>query len=451
MIEDYDKLFPQYSAKNHNKQSFPIQFSPISHPNAYLWFVDSEIDKQLAESFNKLNNSSQLSQTQSSQLSQTQSSQLSQTQSSQFKNINIVVELTAKNIHQDKFVNWELKKIREDRFSDFIAGGYFGNFYKFAETSWHNIINPFKLEYLWNPKNTYFQQSRDETFKSALAMNSIIKGIMFKEIAPDKIYIEKGYKKIVSLLDLACGRGADLNRYFSGFTQIVGIDNDIDALAEFARRRFGRFFESNKQLQESNKQNKYYQIINTIHTDLNNVYIQTVNILKSMNLPIKYDAIVCNFAIHYFDIGNIVKLVAELLKPGGRFGFTCFDGAKIVELFKENKLDYSDSWRRMDKSGLNVRYEIKKMFHSNMLEKHSQKIMVKLPFTTELYEEDLVNIDEVIRMFDGRDIKIGLKTRKSFKDFLAEVQEENPTIYKNLEPADIEFNSLYEYVILEKR
>lgn len=405
VIDGYEIIFPQYSIKHRggiqirpsggSSSVFPIQFSPISFPSAYLYYAEqNDLDSK-------------------------------------------IVELSAEHVSAGKPVPWHLENIREDRQIDVSAGGYFGNFYKIAESSWQNILNPFTIDQLWKPKVVYFRQTKDVSFKPATAMNSIIKSFMFDQLAPT-IKFEHDTKKIITLLDIAAGRGADLVRYSNaGFTNIVAIDTDQHALAELARRRYEIKF------------SKHPPVINTLHIDINKVYQTVIDNLELLGLPLQYDAISCNFAIHYLNVSNLAKLVSVLLKSGGRFGFTCLDGARVIEAFNKENVNFGESWRRMDETNTNVKYEIKKMFHSTALEKNGQLIKVRVPFSDELYEENLVNIDEVISVFEKN--KLLLKVRKHFSDFLGDVEAENPVITKKLDPADIEYNGLYEFVILEKK
>jgi len=403
VMDNYHQVLPQFSNKygpvaNANG-SFPMQFSPASYNKAYLWYTDED----------KYNMK--------------------------------IVELSvddkfSKSLSKGLNVPWKLIKIRDDRQLDVDAGSYFGNAYHVADSVWQNVINPFPIESLWTPNNVYFQEDKDPVYNAPTAMNSFIKSLLFKKIKPDIIYRQHESKDSVTLLDIGAGRGADIKRYAEAeFNQVVAIDNDITALSELSRRRYSLM-----------KAIKNMPMINTLEVNMNDNFQAIINHMELLGVPTKYDAISCNFAVHYMPLTNVAKLIGKLLKPLGRFGFTVLDGARVNALI--SNISHGESWKRVLDNGF-VKYEIKKMYVGNVLSNGGQFISVKVPFSQNLYTEALVNIDYFLKLLAAEGMNV--KMRKHFSDFRAEFAAENPEKEKKLEEMDMEYNGLYEFIIVEKK
>jgi hypothetical protein len=289
---------------------------------------------------------------------------------------------------------------------------------------------------MWSPGQVYFQEDKDPVYNAPTAMNSFIKSQLFKKIKPEIIYKQQETKPSVSLLDIAAGRGADIKRYAEAeFTHVVAIDNDSTALSELARRRYAMM-----------KTIKKMPMINTTQVNMNDNFQRIIDHLATLGMPSSYDAISCNFAIHYMTLTNVAKLVGKLLKPLGKFGFTVLDGERVNKLI--SGLSRDESWTKTLDNGF-IKYEIKKMYIGDVLGNGGQIIGVKVPFSPTLYTEALVNVDYFLKLLAAEGMV--LKTRKHFSDFRADFAAENSEKERRLEPMDMEYNGLYEFVIVEKK
>jgi SAM-dependent methyltransferase len=403
IIDGYEKIFPQYSTRHSGKiqplpgggshATFPIQFSPSFYPRAYLAYFNTE-------NVSKINTP---------------------------KILELFVDIKnpklAEIIENGQPLPWELVRIRDDRQTDVSAGGYFGNYISVAESVAQNIINPLPLEGLWKTSHVYFEEVKDPIYNAPTHFNSFVKS---------KLFIAMGSSKNGLLLDIAAGRGADIGRYSLGnFGQVVAIDNDAAALSELARRKYSRYF-------------KNVPALHTAKINLNSDK-NIIEHLDAIGLPTKYDAISCNFAIHYINnLENFVKLIDQLLAANGKFGFTCFDGARINKLLADKKM--TESWVALEDQF--VKYQLQKMYIGSKLESRGQIINVKLPFSNELYSENLVNIDYLLELFAKK--KINVKERRHFSEFIPEFAIENPKDEKRLTKDDVIYNGLYEFVIVER-
>ena len=188
------------------------------------------------------------------------------------------------------------------------------------------------------------------------------------------------------------------------------------------------------------------------NTDLHLPWKNIFNILNNnYNLENQsMNVIFCNFALHYLinnkdNAENIVNLINYYLKKGGEFIFTALDGKKVFNLLKKN----NNKWEIKENN--KKKYYIKLIdpkiskFEGNPF-KH--KIEILLPCSSELYEEVLINIEELDKLFKKYNI-IRIE-EKNHDKFINEFQIQKPHFAKNLNKDDILFISLYKYYIYKK-
>lgn len=338
----------------------PIQFSPSSDPFAYLFYSKDKLDNKICELYYGGD-------------------------------------------------SWELRKIREDRNIELERGTYFGNDFSVAENIWQSYSNPVHLEDLYNTlPSDYFQEHANPLYKDMRSFNSYVKSQILEK------------HKTAYAIDLASGKGQDLNRYASNnFEHVLFVDIDKSALQELVNR----------------KQNiKSGMRVSIVETNLNDNFKNTVQkIRQHMIKPV--NLVVLNFAMHYLvgsmkEIENLVTLIDVLVAPNGKFIFTTFDGKTIHGLGDYNIYE-----------GEVLKYSIKKKFQSSSLE-IGQKIDVILPFTNgEYYEENLVNINFLIDQF--KLVGFNKLSCDSFAKYIS-------TYGTELSKIDQDFVSLYSVVVLQK-
>ena len=153
--------------------------------------------------------------------------------------------------------------------------------------------------------------------------------------------------KTLNVLDLAGGRGGDeVNLYNSGAVNIFAADADKDALVQYVERTQITPLRKYEFLLPESKAIKGLPrsiYINAIHAYLNEDNSSIVQDIKSrFEYPNEgFDVILMNYAIHYLCykkqcVVALKELVKNLLKPGGLFIFSCFDGDKIMNDMKVN-------------------------------------------------------------------------------------------------------------------
>lgn len=270
-INYYNKFFPTVSWKD---SYIPIQFSPSSNPDAYLFWSD-------------------------------------------YPNLNgKIVELNYKN-------EWNLVKIREDRVEDLKRKMYYGNNFRIAENIWMKYSNALSIDYLCNPKLGYFKQSNNLHYKYIRKYHNYIKELLLNE-----------KDNISSVIDLAGGKGQDLLKYINkNIKEILIIDNDENALSEIINRKH-MYIKDKKELVDTNIYVKNINLINSIKKITDEIKIIKSNLIKTdlvvCNFAIHY------FTYNEKRIKSFVGLINSLIKKNGIFIFTVFNGRKIFNLL-ENK------------------------------------------------------------------------------------------------------------------
>lgn len=422
----YDDIFDNSNIK-FDKEYFPIQFSPSSHPNAYLFYIS---DKELNDIYAKYN----------------------------IDTLNEkLVELTCEvqNDNNDNIGrNWKFVNLRNDRVGEF---NYFGNNIRIAEKTWINIIDKFELTDLWNIKSGYFTKAKDSIYHPQVSFNSYVKTHLIDELANSEWVI-----------DIASGKGQDLSRYYkANIKNILFIDIDKIALAELITRKY--------ELKKNNEGHNSSFSIYVLCADINEDYKKTLQLMSKFNIPICYGVksdkngsgvnhIVCNLAIHYFlasqsKLNNLVFLIKNMLgfvtgagkkKTKGAsdiikqksFTYTCFNGKKVFDILSNIKI--GETWNVMQDNVL--KYSIKKLYKATTFGM-GLKIGVYLPFSGgEYYEEYLVDIDHVNNTFINKGFKISQSD--SFSQYMFNFEKDRKDLFAKLTQQDKEYIDLLHYCVL---
>jgi mRNA (guanine-N7-)-methyltransferase len=147
------------------------------------------------------------------------------------------------------------------------------------------------------------------------------------------------FKKECHLLDIAVGRGGDLDKWNkAGITSVFGFDaneesiNSIDPFNAGAKQRASTFNGLNVKL----------------HFEVGNAIRPTTQLLNNIEVWLKqngtsgFQIISCQFALHYFfekesDLKIVMGLVSKYLVKGGFFIGTTTNGNAIRSFFKARK------------------------------------------------------------------------------------------------------------------
>jgi len=386
---------------------FPIQFSPSGHPLAYLWKINTpgEYHGHVGE----------------------------------FK-------------YDAEHSQWTLLKMRPDKDVNLQEGTAYGNDFKVADEQFQQFFHPFVFEMLVQktpesdssapPTTGYFADKKSDMYKPMTKFNNFVKAQLIRQL-------ERG----LFVIDLACGQGPDLFTYIGfGIKNLLCIDQDSKALAELNRRKYDGVMK--RELYLYGKPPKNPPNIYTKEIDLNSSSKKVLKNIEDIQLPRSgVDGIVINFAIHYVitdqtQLDNIINLVHTLLKPGGIFIFTCFDGQRIFDTLKE--IDTGSSYNLHDNGDTSsIKYSIKKLYQSDSFTEFGQKISVIHPFSQGVYyEENLVNISHVLNCFQKKGFEV--RQNASFLNWLGKFKAFNPKVSNELSSSDTKYAGLYQYVSLWK-
>lgn len=395
-INNYKQIFESHKF---TEKYFPIQFSPSIQPNAYIYYHPND-SKYTEQDINEH-----------------------------------VVEF----IYDFNTKCWKILKLRKDKDLDFNKGTLFGNDFITAESVFNEYQNPLTLEMLIDEKiggsdNQYFMNKKPIIYKALTKFNGFVKAQLIRQLENSK-----------SIVDLASGQGSDLFNY-NGFNISEGLFIDIDknALEELNKRKYE--FNNDKFYSYNQKPKQNMNVI-TLNLNLKDNYLQNIEEIDKVYNK-KANGVVINFAIHYLIINeqlldNFINLVDYLLKPGGIFIFTCFDGEKINNLLKN--IEPGNSWNLYE-NGL-LKYSIKKLYTNYDI--FNSIISVIHPFSNgTYYEENLINIKYIIDKFIEK--KYVLQQNGSFGDWLTKYKEFNSVKYRELTKNDIIYLSLYNYCSLWK-
>ena len=292
---------------------------------------------------------------------------------------NKVIEVGKKRDNME----WTLHKIRDDK--------EFGNHLQTAEMTYYNFYSPFDLEmlYTFDDKNYFINENitnKVDNFKSLRLYNTKVKYNLFSM-----------FKDSDFVLDLAAGRGADLNKYnANNIKNVLMVEPDEAAIYDILDRKYSLL----KDKYKKNTNTKIY----LLKENLTNNYLDTYDKINKLVSLKSFNHICSHFAIHYFIYNNelmlnFINLLNLTLSKHGIFICTLFDGNKLKN-FLSNYNNYE--WK-------NDKYYIR-------LLKNKTEIELLLPFSNnELYKEHLVNIDDFILEMKNNQIK--LIEKKSFIDY----------------------------------
>lgn len=423
-INDYRNIIAGINIKS---DIHPIQFSPSSNPNAYIYY------HPISDKSNKENLHGHIGEFIGYQPKSNEDDEEESTE-----NINIVP--------------WRLVKMRTDKDVDVQRGVQFGNSYRTAESTYDSYSHPLTLDMMTKGNLVedigYWKGTKSKIYMPSTKFNLFVKSQILKQIE-NKNWI----------LDIGSGKGQDLFTYDClNIKNGIFMDIDLGALTELNRRKYSlgdaKFYSFCKPPQEHIK-------VFTIEADATQPFTETLKKLQNINSPIDFtgeakgektgmDAVVINLAIHYMiwdkeSLDNIFNMVNRVLRPGGVFIFTCFDGTRVFDLLK--KIQYKKSWDIHQETVL--KYSIKKLYKGDKCADFGMKIGVVHPFSKgEYYEENLINPERIIKEFTKKGYK--LHQNSSFGDQIEKFKQFDKRFGSLLSDDDMTYVSLYSYISLHK-
>lgn len=347
----------------------------------------------------------------------------------------------------DADANFKLNKMRPDKDVLVKQGTAFGNNFRLAEEMMLSFANPLTLEILIGAeegKVSYFQERKRTEYTALTKYNSFVKAQVLKLVS-----------KKAWIVDLAAGKGQDLFTYNS-YEVKNGLFVDIDAAAiqELNRRKYSFGSSNSYVFAPPPKENmRVYSMI----ADLSDAKTPTAisGMLDTATQHHQVDAVVINFAIHYIidsmpTLDDFSKLVDNILKPGGVFIFTAFNGRRVFDVLEKFKIKYSEHYDFDAKATVDpIKYSIKRLYKDSKYKPFGNRISAIHPFSKgEYYEENLIDIDTIAEHF----VALGytIQYNGSFIDWYSDFATFNPSMTKQMDSQDKLYTALYQYVSLIK-
>lgn len=140
----------------------------------------------------------------------------------------------------------------------------------------------------------------------------------------------------LSVLDLACGKGGDLNKWkFAGIRNYCGVDISLKAVQDAGQRK----------LEMAEKMPKHLGFSATfIHQDCS---VDPKVLFKDVDPNMCFDIVSCQFSMHYMftseeKVRNFLQIAASRLVKGGYFVCTHPDADVIVKKLRSKQTSFFD-------------------------------------------------------------------------------------------------------------
>jgi hypothetical protein len=273
-----------------------------------------------------------------------------------------VVEM-AYNPEKEEGWRWEPIRVRWDKTERFQKGNVGAlNNDATADNNWYSIHNPISEEMIRT--GTLVEKEETSAYYSKKGVkrdNYAIRGLTsFHNETIKYDLLHKTLKKGEALLDLSCGRGGDLWKWFNiGPSWVMGSDINLECLNTPKNGAYGRYLDLKIKQKGRLPPMVFVQAPSTgslrdgsagiselDKTILNVLYNNpgsqgltvpaAVERLRGMAAK-QFDVVSCMFAIHYFfsnkdSVDGFLRNVADNLKIGGYFTGCCFDGDSVYRL-----------------------------------------------------------------------------------------------------------------------
>ena len=405
-----------------------------------------------------------------------------QTKLCEFIHSNTIVEFSYDKFEDNPMLKWIPNRIRFDKTQLYhgknnmkknIKGA--ANHINVAEDVMYSINNPvteniFRKSILDVNFDNIPIQNVDKYYERQHSRNRLLMLNMnkFHNWIKDTLY-KLFSQKYSSLLEIACGKGGDLNKWYNtSFKLIVGLDNNVDNILNNQDGAYQRLLNKAQFTHGINKKHMniiYSQIDATQKwsdsyvSKIENDDLRVVNKLLwgtlgnesskfSKNVKVnfhkvmkhKFQIVSCQFAIHYFfeneqSIDNFCYNLNNSMIPGGFFFGTAMNGYNVIKLLKERK-GYASGYHDIHKTTI---WSIKQLYNDSEINTEDDNVNIGLGKEIEVYVE---SIGQVITEFLF-DIEILEKKLAKYKILLVK----EPKKDLNFDFAQLNFKDLYDEYI----
>lgn len=272
------------------------------------------------------------------------------------------------DMEEEQGEKWKPLRVRYDKTQEYRAGyKNFGNAYHVANSNWQSIHNPIS-EYAITTGQQLPVPINEDVYYSAKQKSDLTRSMRkFHNIVVKQSLLRVGSMlSIPTLLDVAVGKGGDLNKWIdAGYDTVIGVDiskdninNPLDgACVRYLRKQQRNsynekipeslFFQANSSLNLKNG--------DAFYDDTERNYMQmlyggkptndeTPKRVKKMGGMFKdgFGVTSCMFALHYFfqnaeTLKRFLTNIAENTVKDGLFIGCCFDGEKVFNLLRNKQ------------------------------------------------------------------------------------------------------------------
>ena len=271
------------------------------------------------------------------------------------------------------FMRWKPLRVRYDKTTEYKnTNSIFGNAFHVANSNWQTIHNPITKEMLVDRELRITMDDIDDKdvyYNKATGPSKTVNLRDFHNLYVKKILIDIVSNETTNLIDFAVGKAGDLQKWIHAHINFVlGIDiskDNIHNKKDGACARYIGVKQKNKQTPDALfiQGDSSKLIINSLTTDdplvdepeedkkSKFVLKQVLGVgkpdekhgkylAKQFGVAKQFDVGSIQFALHYmfenkFTLHNFLKNVSDLVKPGGYFIGTCYDGSKIFSMLDD--------------------------------------------------------------------------------------------------------------------
>jgi SAM-dependent methyltransferase len=334
-------------------------------------------------------------------------------------------------------------------------------------------------------QDAYYQKQSDQITPMRNFHNWVKSIIIYSYCSPEDIGNKnKSKKQKISVLDIGCGRGGDIMKwYHARVGNYVGTDVSYDDIHSSTDGMISRYKNLSKKFPDFTKmtfvQMDGRQIYNTNNQEkaINNSNKDNMNMIRKIfDTKTKFDVISSQLAIHYLfedkqSLNNMFTNFNTHLKDGGFVLLTLFDAEQVMKLLKDEK---SHASYYMDDNNKRVKlFEIVKQFDDKDIHQIGLPIDVYMSWSFEegtYQREFLVSKKLMISTFESNgfsliDTDLFSNIHEINKEFFTKTidTEDNPKnkkfyknvaeFYKELKGVDKEskiYSDLTRYYVFQK-
>ena len=300
---------------------------------------------------------------------------------------------------------------------------------KTANNVWSSILNPITKDHLLgkirdetiivqdSEDSKYYSRKGDRSDSLSLPMINF-HNMWVKSEWTMKLLAERGGCK--TLADVACGKAGDMNKWLkNNYTSVLGIDISEDNIINNNDGAYKRLSEMIKYHQRNYKyvflpmdSSKVYDV-----TKIKDEYTRELaEIVFGKSIPAKesaikhlhnfaktkFDVVSCQFALHYFfkdesSVRNFIENLDSLIKPGGFFVGTCFDGNSVAQMFQTDDKVSGEKNNKM-------LWSIEKKYKRYNQKAFGQEIEVYVETINKVHSEYLVPFELLVDLLAKKNI-----------------------------------------------